>query len=152
MPISIINQANTHIFGFSVVGKLTSEDVQSIIPHLEAAIKPAKNKLRLFVQVTDMENAGLKSEWDVFSFLKQHVTDLELIAIVGAHGWEKTMSEVLSSSIFVLADTRYFEKDESEGAMQWLRTAAHPSHIPERRVIDSSQGLFTKYGSTNFSM
>jgi DNA topoisomerase VI subunit B len=150
MPFNIIDQANTHIFGFSVSGKLTSEDVQSITTHLEAAIKLAKKKLRLFVQATEMENAELKSQWEIFSFLKHHVMDLELIAIVGAHGWEKTMSEVLSSSIFVLADTRYFEKDEAEGAMQWLRTAEHPSHIPERRVIDSSKGLFTKHGSPNF--
>jgi hypothetical protein len=150
MPINILNQPNTHIFEFSVEGKLTAEDVQGIIPPFEEAIKLAKNKLRLLVQVTDMDNADLKSEWETLSFLKQHVTDIELIAIVGAHAWEKIMSEVLASSIFVQAETRYFKADELDGATQWLLTAEHPSHIPERRVIDSPDGLFTKYSSPNF--
>jgi len=151
MPISIHNQISNRIFGFSVEGKLNADEFQSIVPQIEEAIKLAKKKLRLLVQVTDMDDAHLKSEWEAFSFLQHHVTDIELIAIVGAHGWTKIMSEVLSSSMFVQADTRYFKAEELEDATKWLQTAAHPSHIPERRVMDSPDGLFTKYGSPNYN-
>jgi hypothetical protein len=150
MPINTLDLASPHLFGFSVEGKLTADDVKSILPELEKAIKLANKKLRLLVQLTDMENAKLKSELEVFSFLKHHVGEIELIAIVGAHSWSKVMCEALSSSIFVLADSHYFKSNELEGALEWLRTAAHPSHIPVRKVIDSPDGLFTKYASADF--
>ncbi len=97
-----------------------------------------------------MQGANIKSEWELFKFLKKHIKDIEYIAIVGAHSWTKGMSEILADSIFIEAETRYFEANEARDAWIWLNTAAHPKHIPVRRVISSDKGLFTKYGSPDY--
>jgi hypothetical protein len=150
MSIHVLDFPNHHIFGFEVKGKLTDEDCEALLPQIEASIPPADHKLRLLVQVKDMEGAELASEWEIFSFLRHHVNDLELIAIVGAHSWTEIMSKVLAASVFVEAETRYFEANEYDDACLWLKTAAHPTHVPIRKVISSDDGLFTKYSSPNY--
>jgi len=117
---------------------------------MEAAVLEANKSLRLLINVTRMQGANIKSEWEIFEFLKKHMQDIEFIAIVGAHSWTKVMSEILAESIFVEAETRYFKPDEIDQAWTWLINAAHPLRIPVRKVINSGKGLFTKYGSPGY--
>ena len=117
---------------------------------MEAAVLKASKRLRLLINVTQMQGANIKSEWEIFEFLKKHMQDIEYIAIVGAHSWTKIMSEILAGSVFVEAETRYFKPDEIDHAWAWLVNAAHPQHIPIRKVINSDKGLFTKYSSPDY--
>lgn len=141
---------NNNVFGFEVTGKLTVEDIEGFLPSMEEAVAGAKKKLRLLIDVTEMEGAKMKSEWEIFEFLKKHVKDIEYIAIVGSHSWTKVMSEILADSIFVEAQTHYFKSEEIDDAWSWLGNAIHPKHIPIRRVINSDKGLFTKYSSPDY--
>ena len=150
MSVQKINRGNNNIFGFEVTGKLTADEVQEFLPEMEEAVVQANKRLRLLIDVTDMKHANLRSEWEIFEFLKKHMDDIEYIAIIGAHSWTKVMSEVLADSVFVMAETRYFKPDEKEDAWTWLIEAKHPQHIPVRRVIDSDKGLFTKYSSPDY--
>ena len=150
MSINALDPGQKNIFGFEVTGKLTPEELQEFLPNLEKAVLEANKKLRLLINVTEMQGANIKSEWEVFEFLKKHMRDIELIAIVGAHSWTKVMSEILAESVFVEAETRYFKPAETDDAWTWLVTAAHPQHIPVRRVIDDDRGLFTKYSSPDY--
>jgi len=150
MGINTLDKRQNNVFGFEVIGKLTPEELQGFLPVLERAVIDANNRLRLLVDVNQMHCANIKSEWEVFEFLKQHMQSLEFIAIVGAHSWTKVMSELLAGSIFVEAETRYYKTDEIEHAWEWLINAAHPNHIPIRKVIDSDRGLFTKYNSPGY--
>jgi len=150
MSITALNHGGTNVFGFEVSGKLTPAELQEFIPNMEAAVGAANKKLRLLINVSEMHGANIKSEWEIFEFLKKHMRDIELIAIVGAHSWTKVMSEILAESVFVEAETRYFKTGEIDDAWTWLVNAAHPKHIPVRRVIDSDKGLFTKYSSPDY--
>jgi len=150
MGINTLDQRQGNVFGFEVAGKLTPQELEEFLPNLETAVIEANNRLRLLIDVTKMESADVKSEWEAFEFLKKHIQDIEYIAIIGAHSWTKVMSEVLAGSIFVEAETRYFKTDEMEHAWTWLINAAHPNHIPIRKVINSNKGLFTKYGSPDY--
>lgn len=150
MPIDKIERGGGNVFGFEVKGKLTSEELQTFLPNIENAINHSKKKLRLLINVTEMEGANTKSEWEIFEFLKKHMEDIELIAIVGAHSWSKVMSEILTGSIFVEAETLYFKSNELEAAWSWLFNAAHSGNVPVRRVINSNKGLFTKYSSPDY--
>ncbi|MFH1836522.1 MAG: STAS/SEC14 domain-containing protein, partial [Candidatus Omnitrophota bacterium] len=102
------------------------------------------------VDVTKMHGANIKSEWEIFEFLKKHIKDVQLIAIVGAHSWTKVMSEILAESIFSGAPTLYFKPQEIEHAWKWLRAAQPPKHVQVQRYIHSDKGLFTKYGSPDY--
>ena len=150
MGINALDHRQKNVFGFEVTGKLTPEELQKFLPNMKTAVLEAKKKLRLLINVTEMQGANIKSEWEIFEFLKKHMRDIELIAIVGAHSWTKVMSEILAESIFVEAETRYFKPDEIDYAWTWLLTAAHPQHIPVRKVIYSDKGLFTKYSSPDY--
>ncbi len=150
MSIEKYEHKHDNILGLNVKGKLTAEDVQNFLPEMEASVKRAKNKLRLLIDAREMHGADMKSEWELFEFLKHHVKDIEYIALVSVHSWTKVMSEILAESIFIMAETRYFKAEEIDDAWTWLNTANHPSHIPVRRVITSNKGLFTKYGSPDY--
>ena len=150
MGIEKYEPTHANILGFAVEGKLTTKDIQGFLPEMEEAVRRAEKKLRLLIDVNEMHGANIKSEWDLFEFLKHHMEDIEYIAIVGAHSWTKVMSEILAESVFVVAETRYFKAEEIDDAWTWLRTASHPKHIPVRRVIDSNKGLFTKYSSPDY--
>lgn len=150
MGIAKIDHKFSNVFRFSVEGKLKAEDFQVFLPEMEKAVVDEKKKLRLLIDVTAMHGAEVKSEWEVFEFLKHHIKDIEYIAVVGAHSWVKVMSAVLAESVFVEAETRYFEGGEVEDAWTWLGKAMHPKHVPVRRVINSDKGLFTKYSSPDY--
>ena len=150
MPIQRISHENTNVFGMKIEGKLTSKDVQDFLPQMEKAVKDTKGKLRLLVDVTGMHGANIKSEWEIFEFMKHHIQDIQLIAIVGAHSWTKIMSEILSESIFVDAPTLYFKPEELETAWQFLMKSPPPRFIRVRRYVENDKGLFTGHGSPDF--
>jgi len=150
MPVTKLHHDHTSVFGFAIKGKLTREELEAFLPELEKAVAQAGRKLRLLVDVTEMHGSDIKSEWEIFEFMKHHIKDIEYIAIVGSHSWSKVMSAILVESVFVEATTLYFKPDEIEAAWGWLTGAPHPKHIPVRRVIDSDKGLFTKYSSPDY--
>ena len=150
MSIQQIYHEHTSVFGFEITGKLTPGEIEGFLPEMEKAFKEANKKLRLLVDVTKMDGADIKSEWEIFEFLRKHIKDVELIAIVGAHSWTKIMSEILAESIFVGAPTVYFKTEEIEPAWKWLTTAPHPKHTKVIRYVDSDKGLFTKYSSPDY--
>lgn len=150
MSIQKICHEHTNVFGFEITGKLTAGDIDKFLPEIERAVKEANKKLRLLVDVTKMEGANIKSEWEIFEFLKKHIKDIQLIAIIGAHSWTKIMSEILVESVFVEAPTVYFKSEEIEQAWKWLTTAPRPLHVRVVRYVDSDKGLFTKYSSPDY--
>jgi nitrate reductase NapE component len=150
MGIQKIHHENIPVFGIEITGKLTTKEIEGFLPEIERAVEGAKGKLRLLVDVTKMQGANIKSEWEIFEFLKEHIKDIQLIAIVGAHSWTKVMSEILAESIFVEAPTLYFKPGEIEHAWTLLTKAPAPKHVQVRRYVDSDKGLFTKYSSPDY--
>ena len=150
MGIKKLQHEHTSVLGFEIDGKLATGEVEEFLPHLEQAIKDANGKLRLLVDVTKMEGANIKSEWEIFEFLKKHIKGIQFIAVVGAHSWTKVMSEILAESVFVDAPTLYYKPEEIETASKCLTTVEPPQHVQPRRYIDSDKGLFTKYGSPDY--
>jgi len=150
MGIKKLQHEHTSVFGFEITGKLTTKEIEEFLPELEKAVAESKKKLRLLVDVTRMEGANIRSEWEIFEFLKKHIKDIQMIAVVGAHSWTKVMSEILAESVFVEAPTLYFKPDEIEHAWKFLTTAPPPKHVKVQRYVHSDKGLFTKYGSPDY--
>ncbi|MFH1310666.1 MAG: STAS/SEC14 domain-containing protein [Candidatus Omnitrophota bacterium] len=150
MGIQKIEHEHSSVFGFEIIGKLTAKEIEEFLPELEKAVKESNKKLRLLVDSTKMTGANIKSEWEIFKFLKKHIKDIQLIAIVGAHSWSKVMNEILIESVFGEAPTLYFKPEEIEDAWKWLSAAPDPKHTRVRRYVDSNKGLFTKYSSPDY--
>ena len=150
MGIQKIKHEHTGVFGMAIEGKLTAKEIEEFLPELEKAVEGANKKLRLLVDSTKMTGANIKSEWEIFQFLKKHMKDIQLIAIVGAHSWTKVMNEILIESVFGESPALYFKSEEIEEAWKWLTTAASPKHVRVQRYVDSDKGLFTKYSSPDY--
>jgi len=150
MTIKKYEPTHANVLGFAIEGKLTTEDIRDLLPEMDEDVRRAHKKLRLLIDINEMHGANIKAEWELFEVLKHHMKDIEYIAIVGAHSWTKVMSEILADSVFIMAETRYFKTEEIDDAWTWLNTAAHPKHIPVRKVISNDKGLFTKYGSPDY--
>ncbi len=150
MGIQKIHHEHSNVFGFEITGKLTAKEIEEFLPELEKAVEDANKKLRLLVDSTKMTGAKIKSEWEIFQFLKKHMKDIQLIAIVGAHSWTKVMNEILIESVFGESPALYFKSEEIEEAWKWLTTAVSPKHVRVQRYVDSDKGLFTKYSSPDY--
>ena len=150
MGIQKIHHEHSNVFGFEITGKLTAKEIEEFLPELEKAVEDANKKLRLLVDSTKMTGANIKSEWEIFQFLKKHMKDIQLIAIVGAHSWTKVMNEILLESVFSESPALYFKSEEIEKAWKWLTTATAPKHVRVQRYVDSDKGLFTKYSSPDY--
>lgn len=150
MAIQKLHHDKTSVFGFEVTGKLTPEEVEEFLPQLEEGVAASNKKFRLLIDVTKMKGANLKSEWEIFEFMKEHLKDIEFVAIVGAHSWTKVMSEIFAESIFDQAETLYFKPDQIEMAWEWLTKASEPRRAPVQKYLHSDKGLFTKYGSPDY--
>lgn len=150
MGIKRLRHENTNVFGIELEGKVHTNEIEAFAPEIEAAVQETRGRLRLLVDITKMHGADIKSEWDIFEFLREHIKDIQLIAIVGAHSWEKIMSEIVTGSVFVEAPTLYFQPEQIEEAWQFLMKAPTPKYFPARKYIDSDKGLFTKYTSPDY--
>ncbi|MDP8264629.1 MAG: STAS/SEC14 domain-containing protein [Candidatus Aceula lacicola] len=150
MSIKRIHHENTNVFGFEIIEKLTTNEIDNFLPSMEKAIEDSNGKLRLLINVTKMKNADIKSEWETFEFLRKHVHDIQIIAIVGAHSWEKVMSEIISESIFAETPTLYFKPEDIENAWGFLMKAPPPKYVHVSKYVESNKGLFTKHGSPHY--
>ena len=138
------------MIGFEIIEKLTTDEIENFLPSLENAIKDANGKLRLLINVTRMTGSNIKSEWEIFEFLRKHIEGIQIIAIVGAHSWEKVMSEIIAESIFTETPTLYFNPENIENAWAFLMKAPPPKYVHVRKYIESNKGLFTEHGSPNY--
>jgi len=150
MGIQRIRHENTNVFGIEIAGKLAAKEIEEFLPEMESAVKDMDGRLRLLLDVTKMQGVNIKSEWEIFEFLRKHIKDIQLIGIVGAHSWAKVMSEILAESIFVEAPTLYFKPEEIEEAWVFLTKAPPPQYVRVRRYVKSDKGLFTKHSSPDY--
>jgi len=109
-----------NIFAFKATGKLTEEDYAKFLPELEKLIKE-NGKISLFVELEDFRGWEPKAAWEDMKFGEEHDDDFKRIAIVGDKPWMKWM--VAIGNAFTDTEIRYFDRDHSQQAWDWLREA-----------------------------
>ena len=109
-----------NIFAFKATGKLTEEDYEKFLPELVKLIKE-NGKISLFVELEDFKGWEPKAAWEDMKFGEEHDDDFKRIAIVGDKPWMKWM--VAIGNAFTDTEVRYFDRDLSQQAWDWLRKA-----------------------------
>ena len=110
---------NNFFMTLVIIGKLTHQDYEMIAPVIDSALEGVKEpKIRLFVDVTQLEGWELRAAWDDFKVGLKHGNQFDRIALLGNKKWQEWATKV--GSWFVSGGARYFE-NESE-ALQWLQT------------------------------
>ncbi len=114
----IIPVDNKPVFAFKVTGKLTDADYQIFLPELEKLIRE-RGPLSLYIELDDFQGWEAKAAWDDLRFGLQHDKDFRRIAVVGDNNWERT--GIALTNFFTRAEMRFFNKDESDLAWDWLQ-------------------------------
>ncbi len=101
----------------SITGKLEKSDYDLFVPMLEAGIK-AHSKINLLIELHDFHGWSAGAAWEDTKFGVRHFNDIQRLAIVGDHDWEKNLARFVK--VFSRAKVKYFDKKESKKAHQWV--------------------------------
>ena len=106
------------IIGFTLSGKLLSEDYKALAPHIEEVVK-REGKVKLFAELDDFHGWDWHGALDEFKFGVRHYRNIQRIAMVGDRKWEKLMADLFKP--FTRAEIRYFDKAKTNAAWYWLQ-------------------------------
>jgi len=110
------------VIGLTVTGKLTKEDYSNIVPEIDLHMQ-AHAKVNMFMELVDFHGWTPSAAWEDTKFGLKHFSDIERLAIVGDKTWEKGFAYFIKP--FTRAKVRYFDANESDKAIPWLRGEHH---------------------------
>ncbi|QSX29297.1 SpoIIAA family protein [Shewanella cyperi] len=100
-----------------VVGKLTHEDYEQMVPVLETAIAGVKDPaLYVIMDATELEGWEPRALWDDLKLGLRHGRHFEKIAIVGEPGWQEWLARI--GNWFTAGEVKFFV-DYQDG-VDWL--------------------------------
>lgn len=142
--IERLKESGDKAFGFKVSGHVTADEVKSFLPQLERAIADrGKRTIGILADVSDMEGTDWDARWEEIKFLSKYAEHIERVAVVGAHKWEQLKAEILSGTVLVQAETRYYHGPEVLHAWHWVKTG-DAGEAPGVRIIPK-EGLMKGY-------
>ncbi len=121
MSVDVREEAGGRILVIKLSGKLTKEDYEHFLPHVERLIRQ-HGKLRLLVQMHDFHGWSLGALWQDLKFDVKHFSDIERLALVGESKWEAGMAVFCKP--FTSATVRYFDEAKSDEALRWIGEGA----------------------------
>lgn len=101
-----------------VVGKLTHQDYEMMVPVLESALEGVQDPdIYILVDVTEFDGWDLQAAWDDLKLGVKHVRHFEKVAIVG----KTTLQDVIArlANWFTPAEVRFFV--DKGDAVAWLK-------------------------------
>ena len=97
--------------------KLTAEDYEQFIPHIERAVRE-QGALRILLEMHDFHGWKLAAAWEDTKFGLRHYHDIDRIAMVGDKAWQHGMAVFCKP--FTKATIRYFDRSNSDAAKTWI--------------------------------
>ncbi|NQV85045.1 MAG: STAS/SEC14 domain-containing protein [Rhodospirillales bacterium] len=101
-------------------GTLTDDDYKELMPRMEKAIDEF-GRLRLFVDMQDLEGWEIKAAFDDFAFGLKHWNDFERVAMVGNQRWEEISAKVFDA--LSAGEVRFFDAAHRDTAHDWIKHA-----------------------------
>ena len=113
----ILNDRPGNYVAVKAIGKITSEDYDTLIPSFEDAIE-REGPLKVLCDLSEVSGVELSVFWRDFKFGITHLRDFSRVAIVGGPMWMKACAKP-----FVLLmpfDCKFFDKDHLKQAEVWV--------------------------------
>ncbi len=114
--VEIFKSNNKNVFGFKIVGELTDNDMNNIVPKLLESIKKY-GKVNMLIDMTEYGKQSTSRFFDDISLAIGHRNDIERISIVGNKLWQKILAK--TSSVFFKGQ-KYFDIDDIDKAWNWV--------------------------------
>jgi len=118
MPLQL-SSINGNMVSVTASGQLTDDDYERFVPEMERLIDQW-GRLCMIFEMQDFRGWDAQSLWEEFKFQARHRKDLNRVAVVGDKNWEHWASSI--SRLFTGADVRYFDREQSDEAMIWVRS------------------------------
>ena len=119
MAVIFQEEAGGKILVLKLSGKLTKEDYQQFVPHVERLFQE-HGKLRILCEMHDFHGWQAGALWQDIKFDLKHFAHIERLAFIGDKAWEHGMAVFCKP--FTIAKIRYFDKSESDDAQTWIHT------------------------------
>lgn len=116
----------------TMTGKVTGNDYEKLVPKLESEID-MHGKLRILFDVSELDSIEPKAIWEDLKFDVKHREDYECLAVVGDERWHEWVTKMFKP--FTTGEVRYFDEDEREQALAWIR----PSGAPKKEYDAAGQ-------------
>lgn len=117
LSIGIEHSGKEFLMRLKVVGKLTHEDYEVMVPMLESAISGIEHpKINALLDLSEMEGWELRAAWDDLKLGVKHGREFSKTAVIGHKDWMKYATRV--GSWFTSGETEYFE--DINAAIDWL--------------------------------
>ena len=120
MAIELTENAEARLLEVKASGKLSKEDYEHFEPGVSGLVQSA-GKIKILFVMHDFHGWGLGAVWEDIKFATKHCRDIEKIAMVGEHAWEKWMATICKP--FTMSKIKYFDAGEEEEAREWLTGA-----------------------------
>lgn len=113
-----IERVNEQFYlAIKVIGELTHEDYEVMVPMIENAMHGLKEpKVKALVDLSELNGWTMHAVWDDFKFSLKHGNEFSKIAVVSHKNWMHLVSQI--GSWFVSGEVESFE--EINPALQWL--------------------------------
>jgi hypothetical protein len=119
MAIELNEDADAKLLEVKVSGKLSREDYEHFEPAVDKLIE-SSGKIKILFVMHDFHGWDLGAVWEDTKFATKHCRDIEKIAMVGEHAWEKWMAKICKP--FTMSSIKYFDAGQRDQARQWLET------------------------------
>ena len=116
--ITLLSETESDFIAVLVSEKLTEKDNDTLLPHLENAIK-AHGKIRLFWEMRDFEGWEGKGFWNITQFDAKHADSFTHIALVGEKKWQEWAAK--ATDFFTKSEVKYFDLKDKERAKIWIK-------------------------------
>jgi hypothetical protein len=142
--IEQLKESHGAAIGFKVTGKITAEDIQSVIQQIDHAIAAHKKPIGLLIDLTEMEGATWAARWAEMRFLQHHSDHIARLAVISNDGWEVISEMILVATAALQAETLYFLAPEIIHAWHWVKMNKLDESI-HLRTMYPGKGLFKNY-------
>lgn len=113
-----MNESAGNVVGYRVVGKITKDDYESLVPEVEALVEQEGN-IRLLLDMEQFEGEEVKAWGADMKFGQEFRKKIDKLAIVGDKRWEKWLAAVADP--FYAREAEFFKIDDRNAAWSWLR-------------------------------
>ena len=117
MAVELIENPEAKLLEVRASGKLSAEDYETLEPGVDKLIE-CSGKIKILFIMHDFHGWDMGAVWEDLKFATRHCRDIERIAMVGEHAWEKWMAKICKP--FTLSKIKYFDAREEEAARAWL--------------------------------
>ncbi|NNU26968.1 STAS/SEC14 domain-containing protein [Isoptericola sediminis] len=113
--IEKIARSHDAVLGYRVVGDVTREDYEELVPAVQAVVDE-HGRARLLLDLTDFRWEKAEA-WGADLRFGEHFRHvIERMAVVGDHGWEKWLARLAEP--FYAQDAQFFT--DQDAAWDWL--------------------------------